>query len=617
METDPLAPGVIAAVDWETYYHEKAYSVGNKGTYGYFEDERFDAYLVSVVLYDHTLGPIEDNLDAVEEFCGPHEDFDWDCICDPSITWVSHNRSFDYSLHQWLVQQGLMQPHDFPVDRWHCTADMVSYFGLPRALKNVIKFCFGHEMDKSIRDEMSGVDFHELDEEKQGQVIEYALEDSRWLHRLIAKFYHQWPEHERQISVLTTDMTNRGVPINIEQLGASIQKVKNAQFESEKAIPWEWGPESRYRSKTPLSQKLMAQECRKLGIPVPKSRAKTEPSYHRWAKQYGKKAPFVEAMGEWNAANTLLKKLEVMEQRTREIDGWGWLYYNFKYCGAHTGRDAGGGGLNMLNLNRTEVAGVNLRGLIQPPPGHLFLSADYSQIEPRVLAWMCEDWKFLDALRGEDHPDVYVKFGQEVLGHKGEWTSSDRQAWKAMVLGLGYGCGASNFVNVAKTLAGLEISKEESEDLVDLYRKKNWRVRKYWKHLETMLRDSAAKDGWLVFQLPSGRPQIYRSVSRLRGLSAIIADESTFQQRKFWGGKLCENVVQAVARDFFFDGYLNLEANGITSVLRIYDEFLALVREDEAEEKAKLMQQIMETPPDWGKDVPLSAEVEILTEYKK
>lgn len=65
------------------------------------------------------------------------------------------------------------------------------------------------------------------------------------------------------------------------------------------------------------------------------------------------------------------------------------------------------------------------------------------------------------------------------------------------------------------------------------------------------------------------------------------------------------------------DGYYRIEKAGIPIVLRIYDEFLALVREEEAEEKKELLEQIMNTPPEWAPDLPIAAEAKIIDFYTK
>lgn len=609
----PDKNSLVVGVDYETFYHKKQYSIQLSGTPGYLDDPRFDAYLVSVVLYDHAKGPYSDNPELAQEFCGHPSDFDWSCLDLPGITWLSHNKSFDMPVHRKLIEKGIIPPHVYPEEpdqNWFCTADMVSYFALPRALGAVVKHLYGHAMAKDVRDDMNGRHWEDLTPEEQATVKEYALEDSRWLHVLWGRYGSRWPDHERLASNLTIEMGNRGLPCSPEELDGAVKTIQDAKLRAEEAIPWEWPAD-----KTPLSSTALANQCRKDGLPVPASRAKDSLVCQQWIADYGDRAPYVRAVQDWASSNTLTSRLSVMRERCRVDDQlqWGWVPYSMMYCGAHTGRDTGAGGLNVLNMNRTEVQGVDLRKLIQAPPGYVFLSADYSQIEPRVLAWLAGDQEFLDAVRSGVDP--YVAFGTVTLRHQGEWDASHRQYWKIMVLGLGYGCGANKFRIIAHQ-KGVQITSAQSQELVKLYRTRNHLVPKLWTKLERGFKQ-AAKDRIFTLELPSGRQQVYRNVSILRGLKAVVADESSFQEKTFWGGVLTENLVQAVSRDIFMEDYLEIEAAGMPVVLRIYDEFLILVPETEAEEKQEKLLAIMTTPPEWAPDLPLAAECKILTRYEK
>lgn len=596
---------ILTAVDFETYYHEKQCSIRVQGTQGYIRHPEFDAYLVSVV------------TENGDEFCGHPTEFDWECISEGHL-WLSHNKGFDCEVYRYLIETGVLP--DVEPEQWYCTADMCAYHGLPGDLNRSLKYLFGHSLDKGVRDAMSGKRFEDLTPDEKDELITYALEDSRWLIPLFQKLGPTWPEHERKISNLTIDMKRRGLPIDAEKLDKSLKSLKRTMFDAEEEIPW-WGAEG-YKNKTPLSSKAMAEECRRLKIPAPASRAKGDPECTAWLKKFGDKHKFVRAMQVWNSCNTMLKKLEVLHDRLlfddpEEMTG-AWMPFGLRYCGAHTGRDTGGDGFNVLNLNKDDVFGVDIRSHIVPPPGMKFLSVDYSQIEPRVAAWLVGDFDLLDVLA--EGRDPYVHFGLNTMGHKGEWTDKDRSVWKVMVLQLAYGSGWQLFQSVAKSWYGVELTNVDARQLVKQYRKKNKLITDKWEELEKQL-VSACKskggEGWLIFDLPSGRHQFYRDVSRLRGLSALIADEGGWQIRKFYGGKLFENLIQAIARDVFFDGYIRLEEAGHTSVLRVYDEFLILTPEDKAEENKEAVVEIMRQPPSWAPDLPLEAECEILDFYKK
>lgn len=594
---------LVVAIDFETYYKKGCCSIKDLGTLGYIAHPDFDAYMVSVVTEDG------------KEFCGHPSEFDFECL--QKYDWLSHNKGFDQSVYRALCDEGVIEAQE--PERWYCTADLVAYHGIARKLEAVLKFLYNIEVDKSVRDRMNGKRLKDLDPEEQEELREYCLEDSRHLIRVWRDLEKTWPENERGISDLTFEMKNRGLPINAAKLEKSLRTLNRKMFDMVENIPW-WDEPTK-QNKTPLSDKLMAEECKKRGLPVPSSRAKDSPEAAAWIEKYGRENPFLESMQNWASANTLIQKLHTLNDRLVFGEGdsdFAWMPYGLKYCGAHTGRDSGGDGFNVLNFHKTEVFGVDFRSHIQAPPGYKFLSVDFSQIEPRVLAWLVEDEAFLERLREGEDP--YVAFGLTTLGHQGEWSSSDRQLWKVMVLQLGYGSGWKKFREVAMNY-GIDLDVREARRLVyKVYRKKNKRVVNFWKELESQLRrHSITKGGSGVFEipLPSGRTQIYRNVVGNTNLQAIVAAEEGFMNKHLYGGLLCENVVQAIARDIFFDKYLEIEDADIPIVLRVYDEYLGLVREEVAEEKLAEMEAIMSSPVSWAPDLPLAAEGKIVDFYQK
>jgi DNA polymerase I-like protein with 3'-5' exonuclease and polymerase domains len=611
-----------AAVDFETFYQKSRYSTQIQGPRGYVDHPEFDAYMVSIATSDGG------------EFVGHPSEFDFHDL--DGYAWLSHNRGFDFLVYQKLLATGKTTGPKDP--EWHCTADLAAYLGYPRALAQVLAMLYGVSLDKGVRDRMSGQKWESMSPQEQEDVRNYAMEDVRYLNRFWQDYGPIWPEHERRISDLTLRMKNAGLPIDDAKLDQSIKTLRQKLFDLEEAIPWFDRSNPKEKAKTPLSPKAMAEECLKIGLPVPSSRAKASAAAQAWLEEYGDQAPFVRAMGEWNSVNSLLQKLTTLRERIifPEEDDFAyqhlpaelrngqtaWCPYGLKYFGAHTGRDSGGEGLNVLNMHRGSVAGIDFRSHIVAPAGFKFVSADYSQIEPRVLAWLAEDDAFLDAVRSGIDP--YVAFGIHTLGHLGDWNKQDRQVWKMMVLSLGYQAGGEKFQGAAKSMGGLELTLEEAKDLVRLYRRKNKKVadrtKGFWALMENELRrqsKTAGGSGTATVTLPSERTITYRNVVGRSNLTADLATEAGYRKSHIYGGLATENVVQACSRDIFFDGYLGIAAAGLSVVLRIYDEFLILVREEEAENARHITEQIMGTPPEWAADLPVAAEAEIIDIYTK
>ena len=615
-------PQKTAAVDFETYYQKTRYSTRLQGPRGYVEHPEFDAYLVSIATSDGG------------EFVGNPADFDFNEIAD--YAWLSHNRGFDSMVYWKIRTLGRTVGPETPV--WYCTADLAAYLGYPRGLDPLLNLLYGVKLDKGVRARMSGVKWSTLSPEEKKEVEEYAMEDVRYLCQFWEDYSHLWPEHERKISDLTIRMKNAGLPIDAVKLDQSIRELGKKLFECEELIPWFDRNDPKGKNKTPLSPKGMAEECRRLGIPVPSSRAKTSVEAEAWMAEYGDQAPFVQAMRDWNSANSLLQKLLTLRERIvfpEQTDYWyqqfpedlrngdvAWCPYGMKYFGAHTGRDSGSEGMNVLNMHRGDVFGVDFRSHIVAPKGYKFISADYSQIEPRVLAWLAEDKAFLDAVRAGQDP--YVAFGVHTLGHQGEWTKQDRQVWKMMVLSLGYQSGAEKFKGASKSMGNLDFTLDEAKQLVRLYRRKNVKVahpeRGFWAMIEKEVRKQSKTTGGTgtaLVHLPSGRTMTYREVVGRTSLTANLATENGYRKTHIYGGLLTENTVQACSRDIFFDGYLRLEIAGLPVLLRIYDEVLILVPETVAESAKQLTESIMSFAPEWASDLPIAAEAEIIDYYKK
>jgi len=86
---------------------------------------------------------------------------------------------------------------------------------------------------------------------------------------------------------------------------------------------------------------------------------------------------------------------------------------------------------------------------------------------------------------------------------------------------------------------------------------------------------------------------------------------------KIYGGKMLENIIQALARIVLGEHLLKIEAAGITTVSSTHDEPIMLVREEDAEEGAETVRKIMTTSPDWCSEVPLEVDIGWAKEYSK
>lgn len=302
------------------------------------------------------------------------------------------------------------------------------------------------------------------------------------------------------------------------------------------------------------------------------------------------------------------------------------------YYGAHTGRWSAGNKMNMQNLPR----GGELRLSILAPKGHQLVVADSGQIEARVNAWISGQDDLLDAFaaQSDDSPtDVYTKFASTIYGR--EITKADkleRFIGKIGVLGLGYSMGAAK---LQTTLAlgtmgpAVFLELDMCQKIVNLYRRMNFKIVAFWKICDGIIQDMiAGRSGsykclrWEKERiwLPNGMSLKYPDIRAKMGDNGYAEYCYTRKgvEAKVYGGLLCENIVQALARIIIGDQLLELaDGRGYRVVTTTHDEVVCCVRTASANKCFKTMLKVMTTPPEWCADLVLSAEGGWAVNYSK
>ena len=590
---------ITYAVDFESYYDGDC-SITTLGPRGYFSHPLFDAYMVTVVGDDGFV------------YAGCPRAFDWSILNDCVV--LSHNASFDESLYLYGVEVGWFKSCS-PAE-WHCTADMTAFLGLPRSLKNASATVFGLEVNKTTRDNMKGKRWEAMSDDFKKEVTEYAIKDSELCLRLWQELSDRWSQIERNISCLNRKIGQRGLPIDTELLKKNLEGIRTELFNAEQSIPW-------ITEHTPLSRKAFNEQCRKQGIEPPASIAAGNEDADKWFAAFQDACPWARAVQNYRRINAFLRKLEAFDSGTMPD---GRYYGGFMYCGANpTARFSGSGGnLNLQNLPRDEMFGVDFRRMIKPKDGYKLIVADLSQIEVRTLCWLAEDKEALEIIRQSE--DIYDAFGVLLGLHDPdngplkEYDKKLRHKVKSIVLGCGYGMGAGKFAE----FSGLPL--EEAEASVELYREQMSSVPELWKELGRSLGIVNGLDRQTFeLELPSGRKLGYGTLKRMK----VEGTETRFryigkivrngQLRDFplWGGILTENLSQGLARDIFSDMMLRVDAAGFPVILHVHDEMVCEVPEAQAEEALAKILEIMHTPPKWIPDIPVAAEGQILDYYTK
>ena len=279
--------------------------------------------------------------------------------------------------------------------------------------------------------------------------------------------------------------------------------------------------------------------------------------------------------------------------------------------------------------NVTQVLSELIRTAFIAAPGHTFHVCDFSAIEARVIAWLAgEEW-VLDVFRSNG--DIYCANASRMFKvpvEKHGQNAALRQKGKIATLALGYGGGVSALEAMGGSKLGL--TEDEEKEIVKLWRDSNPRIVKMWGIIEKAA-ISAIKTGksvtvhrgiqigrrWgmLTITLPSGRTICYpRAVIETeyndgwRGDHEIIEYEGLNQTTKKWGsirtygGKLTENIVQAVARDILGIVILRAREKGLPVVFHIHDEIIVEATPDQTLDQ---VEALFSEPIDWCKDLPL------------
>lgn len=577
------------AIDFESYYDNNV-SVAIQGPKLY--GEQTDAYMVAIVGTDGL------------EYVGPPEDAPWDFI--NGAEWVSHNRTFDQSL--WVCREFIGSP-----SRWHCSADMCAYLGIPRSLAGACEHVLDIVPDKTIRDKMKGVHFEDLDAEEKEALEEYALTDSRLCLRLWGEHKHLFPEEERLASEHTTMMANRGIPIDWGTWNQAYSALCVERDRIRDLFPWR-NTEFEGKPVKLLSARAFARWCKDRDITPPTSMAKKSEEFETWkAVNEGDAIELATAFQDYRSINRTLEVVKSMDYRAKGNT----CYPSLKFFGAHTGRWSGDSGLNMQNLNTREVAGVNLRHIFGCAPGEAFVICDLGQIEARVLLWMVNDSRQLTLIR--DGMDVYEAHARTTMGYSdprpmSEGDPKGRKMAKARVLGLGYGCGADRFHALA-TEWGLGITQHEASTTVEEFRRANPGITGLWRTLDGIYRGNIGGE-WFM-KLPSGRDIPYRNIRVDKETGQVKAETILGRPRGFYGGMLVENMVQATSRDILRDKILEVEKEIGNVVLHVHDEIVVKTDASMAEEVAQRVKVIMTEPKDWYSTLPLAAEVSTTRHFDK
>ena len=642
----------ILGIDIETY---SPVSLPKTGVYRYVDTDEFEILLFS---YAYDDGPVQ----TVDMACG--EQLPENVLTDlenPDVIKVAYNAQFErVCLSKYLGHW--LDPH-----QWRCTAVMAAYLTMPARLadsavalgtteqkmeegKDLIRF-FSVPCRATKANDGRTRNLPEHAPDKWAVYKQYNAQDVE-TERAVRKACeaHPMPESEWELYALDQLINDRGVRVDkllVKQAMSVDSEFTEAAYQRAKDITGLENPGSVAQLKAWLADQDVPMEslAKKL---VQEKAANTD----------GLVSELLSLRLE--LSKTSIKKYETI---ARCVCRDGRVHGMLQFYGANrTGRWAGRL-LQVQNLPQNHLEDLDtaaavvktgdtelvemlygsvpntlselIRTALIPKQGCRFIVADFSAIEARVLAWLAgEEW-VLEEFRGAGKiyeataSRMYHVPKESIV--KGNPNYEYRQKGKQATLSCGYGGGVGALKNM-----GAKMPEDEMQPLVDAWRAANPHIVGLWNAMDRAMRKVIRthnsvrvgkirmywKDEKMLIRLPSGRELCYlspRTVTNRFGSDGIgymaPAANGQLMVQETFGGKACENVTQATARDILAHAMLNLEAHGYRIVFHVHDECVMEMPEGigSVEEACTIMGQT----PVWCSDLPLRADGYECRSYRK
>ena len=604
----------LITIDFETYY-DKDFSLRKVTTEAYIRDPQFEVIGVGVKVND---GQTEWASGTHEQIKRYLHTFDW-----ANAILLCHNTMFDGAILAWI----------FDV-RPRVLADTLC---IARALHGVEVGGSLHALTQRYNLGTKGTEVldakgkHRLDftPEELGRYGDYCVNDVELTYKLFMRMAKGFPKQEMRIIDMTLRMFTE--PMLDLDIGLLRQHLEDTQKIKEDLIKSSGVTREQLMSNPKFAELLVSMNVE----PPMKTSLTTGKETYAFAKNdEAFKAlqehddPRVQAL----VTARLGTKSTLEESRTERFIGIakrGLIPIPVRYYAAHTGRWGGDDKINIQNLPSRGANGKKLKSSIIAPVGYTLVDCDSSQIEARVLAWVAGQDDLVEAFANNE--DVYIKMASKIYNVKEEdVTKEQRFVGKSTILGAGYGMGAVRFAEQLKSF-GTTIDVEEARRIISIYREANWKISQFWRNCQNMLvemsRDTpisfGAKNivkgvrtqtGYGV-ELPSGLVMRYDDLEFEQGERGVEFSYKTRRGRtRIYGGKVTENVCQAIARCIMGEQMLAI-AKKYKPVLTVHDSVVCCVPDDELDEARQYIEACMSTTPSWAEGMPITCESGIGKSY--
>ena len=596
----------LITVDFETYY-DRDFSLTKLTTEEYVRSDRFEVIGVSVKVDNNGTEWASGTHEQLKEWL--QDSFDWS----DSLV-LAHNTLFDGAILNWRfgvsprvwLDTLCMGRALHGVEVGGSLKAMADRYGLGEKGTEVLNALGKRRLDFS--------------EDELARYGDYCINDVELTYKLFNRLARKFPKQELKIIDTTLRMfIEPRLELDVRLLEKHLEQIKTTKEDLLTASG---------ADKTDLmSSDKFAELLRGLGVTPP---MKVSPTTGKMAYAFSKTDQEFLALAD--DADTRVQTLvaarlgnkstleETRTQRFIDIASRGNLPVPIRYYAAHTGRFGGDDKINLQNLPSRGANGNQLKKAIVAPKGYTIIDADSSQIEARVLAWLAGQDNLVEAFAKQE--DVYKKMASAIYGiAESDVDKSQRFVGKTTILGAGYGMGAAKFQVQLKNM-GVEVELEEARRIIDIYRRTNNAIIGLWRQAQVMLTklsqgDAAplGREGVLevvpeesAIKLPSGLLMRYDDLRFDQTEKGVEFHYKTRRGRtRIYGGKVIENVCQAIARCIIAEQMLQI-AKKYKVVLTVHDAIAVCVRDAEAEDAQAYVEKCMRWVPAWAEGLPVNCE---------
>ena len=644
------------SIDIETYSSE---DLVKTGVYRYAESPDF-AILLFAYAFDMdeiSIIPLAEGEKLPEEVVR--------ALTDETVLKTAYNANFErVCLSRHLGLDGYLPP-----EQWQCTAVLAAELGLPQTLDGVAKalnlseqkdakgkaliqfFSKPCKPTQSNGGRTRNLPFHAPDKWEAFQ--EYNKKDvavEREIKRKLKRF--PLPEREQRLWALDQRILDRGVKVDkdimqnaidfhnrhkmecVEKL-QMITQIKNVNSVSQLKAWLEDKTGQEIESLDKKAVKALQEQSKdstvKEVLRLRSDLAKTSVTKYEAVKRSVCKDSRVRGILQFYGANRtgrwagrILQVQNLPQNHLKDLDLARNLVKEGKYDLFH------------LLFSVPQTLSELIRTMLIPSKGRRFLISDFSAIEARVIAWLADEKWRLNVF--ESGGDIYCASASQMFHvpvEKHGINGHLRQKGKIAELALGYGGGKAALISMGALDMG--IPEEELQPLVDVWRASNPNITQLWKTVEKAAIEAikgkpsrtahglsfSLEGGILFIGLPSGRriafvkPEI--GINRFNAPSVQYMGQNqttkSWEKIETWGGKLVENIVQAIARDCLAESLLRLEEKGYSTVFHVHDEVILDTKKDFG--SVEEVEEIMGRPLEWAPGLSLKAAGYETEYYKK